>query len=339
MFATYLLSRPDKTLFNTTKASKKIVVALAADYGNLGDVAITFAQTKYLEKRFPSYELVDFPISQTFSGMRALKQILSQDDIITVVGGGNMGDMYDDIEYCRQFVVSNFPRNQIISFPQTIDFSETKHGEKALKKALNVYKSHEKLKLFAREINSFEKYKTLFEGIDFQMLPDIALTLNEERLGLERNGVTLCLRKDKEQQNDIETERVLAASLSGKYKVTSRDTHIDKDKMSIEERALELGKIWTDFSMSKVVITDRLHGMIFCAITNTPCVALDNSNHKVSSVYKTWLGNMPGIKLIENFNVETILQTVDELSRINTGEGIRNDFKALFNKTFDGMGE
>ncbi|MFB8735822.1 polysaccharide pyruvyl transferase family protein [Bacillus sp. SL00103] len=32
---------------------------------------------------------------------------------------------------------------------------------------------------------------------------------------------------------------------------------------------------------AQVVVTDRLHGMIFCAITKTPCVVLRSFDHKV----------------------------------------------------------
>ena len=34
------------------------------------------------------------------------------------------------------------------------------------------------------------------------------------------------------------------------------------------------------------MITDRLHVMIFCYLTYTPCLAIDNSNHKVSYVFE-----------------------------------------------------
>ena len=45
------------------KKDKKIVLALAADYGNLGDVAITYAQRKFLEEKFPNYEVIEIPIA------------------------------------------------------------------------------------------------------------------------------------------------------------------------------------------------------------------------------------------------------------------------------------
>ena len=76
-----------------------------------------------------------------------------------------------------------------------------------------------------------------------------------------------------------------------------------RGNLSIEEREFELNKIWTAFKKSKVVVTDRLHGMIFCAITKTPCVAIDNSNHKISGVYDAWLKDIGYIKMIKDYNI------------------------------------
>lgn len=101
---------------------------LAADYGNLGDVAITYAQEKYLSETFPGYKIVDVPISKTLNSIKAIQSIISKDDIITTVGGGNMCDLYFDIELLRQLVVKAFPNNKVISFPQTI-FSRTLYQE------------------------------------------------------------------------------------------------------------------------------------------------------------------------------------------------------------------
>ncbi|MBQ7221650.1 MAG: polysaccharide pyruvyl transferase family protein [Synergistaceae bacterium] len=39
---------------------------------------------------------------------------------------------------------------------------------------------------------------------------------------------------------------------------------------------------------AELVVTDRLHGMLFAAITGTPCVAFDNKTGKVHSVYE-WI--------------------------------------------------
>ena len=37
---------------------------------------------------------------------------------------------------------------------------------------------------------------------------------------------------------------------------------------------------------SRLVITDRLHGMIFAYITKTPCIVIGNNHHKVRDAFK-----------------------------------------------------
>ena len=40
-------------------------------------------------------------------------------EIGIVIGGGNMDDKYQSLEDARLFVIKKFPKNKIISFPQT----------------------------------------------------------------------------------------------------------------------------------------------------------------------------------------------------------------------------
>jgi pyruvyl transferase EpsI len=318
LYVRYLISKSSSTTIKGDTGKKKIIVALAADYGNLGDVAITYAQTKFLQNYFPDHEVIDFPISRTFTDMKALKKICTPEDIITIVGGGNTGDMYDDIEYCRQFIIKQFPYNKIISFPQTIDFSETYSGNKALQRAINVYSKHKNLILTAREKNSYTQYQKHFTKNQVLFLPDIVLSLNEQEPTYQRDGITLCLRSDGEKRLAKSQEDLLETILKERYKVNYYDTHINKNNLSIEERKFELNKIWTAFKKSKVVVTDRLHGMIFCAITKTPCIAIDNSNHKISGVYNVWLKDLRYIKMVEHFNVDELQKEIERLWNLET---------------------
>ena len=319
----YLLSNSKSDNFEKYRNKKKIIVALAADYGNLGDVAITYAQTKFLKDRFPTYEIIDFPISETFTEIKSLKKICTTEDIITLVGGGNTGDMYDDIEYCRQFLIQQFPKNKIIAFPQTIDFSDTDYGEKALQKAIKVYSKHRNLTLSAREEKSFKKYEELFKKNKVVFTPDIVLSLDESLPQYKREGITLCLRSDGEKFLDKVTELKFIEKLGENFDIFYQDTHIDKNRMSVQERIDELNKIWDVFKKSRLVITDRLHGMIFCAITKTPCIAIDNSNRKISGVYNGWLKDSNYIELMKEINIEELLKKADfmmakDLSKLNT---------------------
>src|SRR5690554_8192585 len=76
------------------KNKKQVYIFLAADYGNLGDVAITYAQTKFL-KEHSDYQVIEIPISESLEGLWFVKENIKSGDIVTTVGGGNMGDLYD----------------------------------------------------------------------------------------------------------------------------------------------------------------------------------------------------------------------------------------------------
>lgn len=305
----YILSKKNKKKYNEIKNKKKIIVCLAADYGNLGDVAITYAQTTFLKKKFPDYEVVDFPISKTITELKSLKENVNRDDIITIVGGGNMGSMYYGIELCRQFVIKKFPENKIVSFPQTADFSENK--KKFLKQAIQVYSKHKYLTLIAREEQTYNFLSDNFSSNTILLAPDIVLSLDQSKPYHNRRGILTCLRNDKEQQLDTNVGKIIFDLFNKKYQVTEYDTLIEKKNMSINERENELEEIWEKFKKSRLVITDRLHGMIFCHITDTPCIAINNSNKKVSRVYNLWLKNNKEITMINNFegnDIEDIIQ-------------------------------
>ena len=141
----YLLSTETNEL--DLNNQKNIFLFMAADYGNLGDCAITYAQKSMLKKIFTRHTIIEIPISKTYKLMKELKKKVNNDDLITIIGGGNNGDLYIDCEWCRQFIIKQFPNNKIISFPQTADFSDTKKGKKILKNSLKVYSKHKNLVL------------------------------------------------------------------------------------------------------------------------------------------------------------------------------------------------
>lgn len=313
LFIKYLISKKTNTFEKYDNGQLNIVVALAADYGNLGDVAITYAQTKFLKKEFPRANVIDFPIGQTFTQMKSLKGIIKKEDIITIVGGGNTSDMYDDIEYSRQFIIKNFPENKIISFPQTIDFSASISGQRALKRAITVYSKHKYLCLSAREEKSYKQFKRLFPHNKVIFAPDIVLSLDESSSQDKREGITFILRDDGEKNISKLFQKELIERVSANNPIRLSDTHIDKVYLTVKERENELATMWELFRNSEMVITDRLHGMIFAAITKTPCIAMDNSNKKVSGVKDAWLQEIPTIKVIENESIEETLQLIEDI--------------------------
>ncbi|MGJ8692048.1 MAG: polysaccharide pyruvyl transferase family protein [Thalassotalea sp.] len=302
-------------------AKNKIFIGLAADYGNLGDVAISYAQYHFLKNNFPDYEIIDVPISQTLANIRAIKTVISADDIITTVGGGNLTNQYQEIEDFRLILLKEFPHNRFISFPQTIDFSDDKLGQQALKRSFDLYNNHKNFIMFARESVSLDKMNTLLKQPAL-FCPDIVLTLDksesDNHAASERSGIVSCIRNDGESNLSKYDRAALLANIAQLYgdNVTFTDTHIDSSQLSWQQRTDELNIIWSRFRGAKLVVTDRLHGMIFSVITKTPCVVLTNSNHKILQTYKNWLSDLNHLALVENYQLETVLEEIERLLAI-----------------------
>src|SRR5580692_7759595 len=94
----------------------RLIVALAADYANLGDVALTRALVRFAGQHFPSHQPYLLFAGRIFRDLRGVASAADNDDVVSIVGGGNMGDRYSDLEEARCHVVKAFRRNRIISF-------------------------------------------------------------------------------------------------------------------------------------------------------------------------------------------------------------------------------
>ena len=274
--------------YKTRATGRRVFVFLAADYGNLGDVAITYAQEKLLKEHFSDFEVIDVPISKTLSLLRPIKRLITQDDIITITGGGNLGELYGDIELLRLMVIRMFPKNRVIVFPQTTDYSGQQNY--LFRLAQNTYNRHPRLTLLAREKVSYEKLSEWFPSAKIHLVPDVVMTLDRWASNV-RSGILLCLRNDKEKNFSNSTlSSIKQEAKQLQIETSFYDTHVDQGKMSIDVRMHELVEIWRKFSSAQLVVTDRLHGMIFAYITGTPAVVFPNNNFKIEKCYE-WISN------------------------------------------------
>lgn len=136
------------------------------------------------------------------------------------------------------------------------------------------------------------------------------------------------------KKKDIpQIERVLL-ELSKKYEITTSDTHLGdncSERIDCKNRENILNKKWTEIARHQLVITDRLHGMIFCYITKTPCIVFSNNNYKIRETYKKYLSESKSIKFIENMDEFKILDLAEELisSPFDTIENFENNYTIL----------
>ncbi len=316
------------------KSKKNIFVFLGGFYQNLGDMAITYAQVEFLKKAYPDANVVPVPSTITYAAVKTIKNYISKDDIITTIGGGNIGDMYQSLEDARLFVVKSFPNNRIISFPQSVDFDNIKSKNQSYK----VYKNHKNFTLFVREPNSLERVRDYFPDIEIAHCPDIVLSLNRVEPICERTDVVCCLRADKEQNlTDNERQQIINniknvfpnAQFTDTVDVALRDCTPERYDDTLEN-------FWNNLRKSRVVITDRLHCMIFCAITGTPCVVFDNSNRKISGVYNQWMSDISYIKLFSNDEKDLAIEEAKKL--YNTDFNIKSfDLSDKFSELIDAV--
>lgn len=310
---------------------KKFYVFLCGYYQNLGDMALTYAHEKFLRDNFPDYEVIMVAGYKTYPWMKELQRILTKDDIITILGGGNMDDLYVSLENARRFVIRKFPNNPVVSFPQTMGFTDTAYGRMRKKKTEKTYNKHKDLKIFTREPKSLELMRKSFNS-EIGFCPDMVLSLNKMEPKQERNGVLCCLRHDREMHlSDAESDNIKNL-LTEKYgEVEFTDTvDVTLDECKPENLPDTLERFWAKLRTKKVVVTDRLHCMIFCAITKTPCVVFDNSNNKTSGVFNSWLKDYGYIKMCGSFDSDRMVEAVDELLQINLDACRDHDLTAEF---------
>lgn len=282
---------------------KKIIIMGIPHHGNIGDNAIAIAEEEIINQ-FNNYEIYQMPEDNLYKCVKRVKKIINEDDIILLHGGGNIGDTYEIPEKGRREVIKEFPNNKIIIFPQTVYFSNTESGKKELEISKKIYNAHNNLVMLAREKKSYNFMKKHFNNAKIYLTPDIVMTLKKEK-NIRRNGVLLLFRNDKEKTLDDKIiENIKKEVVKNNYKYTISDMNVGTTilkNVGGKYREKLLNDKFEEFQTSELVITDRLHGMIFAAITGTPCIVFSNFNHKIIESYE-WLKNLNYIKYCDDYS-------------------------------------
>lgn len=326
---------------NLNKNEKRIFVFLCGFYQNLGDMAITYAQHVYLTKHFLDYKIIMVPSTKTYEYLKYIKKICTEDDIITITGGGNMSARYASLENARCFIIKKFPNQKIVSFPQTIDFDDDKKSQKMLKRSIKIYSRHNDLTVFLRENKSYKFFKKNFANVKAFLAPDMVLSLNKTEPEQKRTDVIVCLREDKESGLSGEKRKEITAAITDYFgdikSIDTVDVALDKCQPEVYEETLN--SFWARFRQAKVVITDRLHAMIFSQITGTACVVFDNDNGKISETYNLWLKDNKKTVLSSADNIPNIIDSIKKVMSITSdtdfvvpSENFLQVFNSLSNK-------
>ncbi|WP_456068533.1 glycosyltransferase [Eubacterium sp.] len=302
------------------------------NHGNIGDQAIAQTEKYCLTKE--KYSFIEITADEFNYKEKQYAYFTSDKKTIYIHGGGFLGSLWKNEEERFRRILVAFKNNRIIVFPQTITFdTTTEDGLSFMRESQKIYSSHPNLTIFVREQKSYDFMREYFPSVDCRLVPDIVTILEANVKQHKRKDILFCFRSDREKYikpNDISEIEYIVSEIFPNDFVHFTDTVLDYG-VSVNDREAEVIKKLQQFADSKLVITDRLHGMIFASITGTPCIALGNINGKVKAVYK-WLESLDYVKYAENINnVRTFLNQMDFNKEYKYNKDLlENDFSPLF---------
>lgn len=287
------------------KNAQCIILVNTPTHGNLGDHALALAGYNLFNESFPNYEVIEIPgyILHSIS-ISKLKKVI-KNHAVFIHAGGYLGTLWPNEETNVRKILSNFPYNKIVILPQTITYSNDDQGahEKEISKKL--YQKCKKLYLFVRNESSLSEGYELAGHQNTFLVPDMVVGyLPYHNSNIYRNNTCLfCLRNDKERVSSATMtnalKQIVTTNIPG-ISIQPTDT-VQTYSINQEQRFSEVTQKLNEFASARLVVTDRLHGMLFAAITGTPCIAINNSNGKVKDVY-TWIKEIPYVRFIDTMD-------------------------------------
>ena len=289
-------------MFNLKYKKKKLILIGTPVHGNLGDHLIAQEEKNFLQDYFKEYYYYECVMPEYIVANRLLKYVINSDDLILISGGGWLGNLWMDNEVTFRHIINSFPNNRIILFPQTAYYTHDQEGRETLRKTADTINKHGNLLLMFRDLRSYETMRKVIDtsNIRIKYYPDMALygSVFESKNIIENvsDRVLVCLRKDREA--DIDREEIIK-DLSHLELQTKEFTTVKDYRVYPRDRIEELKKLQREILNSKLILTDRLHAMIFAVVNSIPCIAFDNKTKKVSGVSK-WLYKTKLIKIVSN---------------------------------------
>lgn len=281
------------------------LLAMIPLHGNMGDQAIVLSEVEWIKKNDEGariLEVSDIGLDKHKWLYRHVLKKWRNEITILITGGGFMGNLWPEEERRVLYLLEEFPYIKTVILPQTIYFDITlKNGECQRDFSRKIYQNHEKLTICCREHNSYLWIKGNCPEIKCVEIPDMVTHMCFTNNDMERRNILFCMRKDCEKavsSDFLNNAKDMTHSFYPEEKICDIDT-VNHRAGYVTRRRREylFRRKIEDFSSAKLVITDRLHGMLFSAVTGTPCIAIDNRSGKVRGVY-AWIKNCEYVSFV-----------------------------------------
>jgi len=250
-----------------------------------------------------------------------------KDGTILMHGGGNFGDIYKYHRF-RLRLLSDFPGNKVIVFPQSMMFYSTQ----SLKRTAEQFERHGNATITARDALSHYKMGKYFGPKTKVLLaPDMAFMMNPlKRIRKPKFDILWLRRDDRESALTLPLDEiaklgpmtptvlkmvpadgraVLSEALfvgetlcvTDWYRATLQNDEPELDTLDFDARSI----FWVTWALSilslgRIVVTDRLHGHILSLLAGFPHILLNNNYGKNFTYYDTWSKDMQGSWIVPN---------------------------------------
>lgn len=273
---------------------KTVFFVLTPEHENMGDHAIAYAVAALLEQN--GIKCMEVPIKLLYEWKYQKILDTMNGFPILINGGGNLGTLWFSIEELQRDIIQNNPQSPIFILPNTIFYEANEWGNSEFKKSKQIYNHHKKLYLYSREQLSFDIMKPAYKNV--KLIPDMVLSLPHYSGSQLRKGCLLCLRSDRERTRTEQQEQIIREQAERLFVKNVVDTDMLAEPISAIQREAAVRAKLNEFCGAELVITDRLHGMIFCAITGTPCIVVDSKSPKVRGCFE-WIKHLDYIRFAD----------------------------------------
>ncbi len=326
-----IISNRIKKLF--LKESRIFLIA-TPDYGNMGDQLIALSEILWLKNFYPDTQVI--PCSQADllkdKKLRLFLSRVKKNDLLFFQGGGNLNNLYLQGEGIRRIVLKKCPQNKIVLFQQSINLYPPVDGISIKAETENIYNAHKNFIVITREETSYHNALESFPELKVLKYPDMATYLFgkiEPSQTAEREGVVFCIRNDKEKFYSDEKINDMVKNIGTDYNIAFKDTHIGHT-VSEKTRQAEVQKLIDSFSVHKVMVTDRFHGVVFSILSKTPCVVLRSADHKITDGVK-WFKDADGIFFADDISqVPDLVKKAEKYSPL-TQPDFSHYFEQMYN--------
>ena len=292
-----------------TSDKNTLLFLMTPVHGNIGDQAIAKATADFLSGMKQQYIEVTTVDLRMFEKIHSLSSLNGRK--LLIHGGGYFGTLWPELDDLFRRILMKTPDSNILCFPNTIFYDDTPEGKNRFMESVKIINSHKRLKICARERISYELVSGQYR--DVVLMPDIVLYLDESKKQRTRNGCLFCFRNDKEKTLKPEEFNAYKREAGFIFPGNVRITDIDGlDYIPVTKRNEAIQKKLDEFKASELVITDRLHGMIFSAITGTPCIVMNSKSHKIKGSFE-WIKHLEYIVLAEKG--DSIVQLYDTIPK------------------------